>query len=146
MTIYRDMSLLHPKFFGAARKLEQALTVAYQSGLTKTNFKVFETFRDPIRQADLLVKKATKAGPFASAHQLGLACDFVPYLTAEEATKLSERIGERVWPGWNWHSSNDYSLLKTEAMKVGLEVPIPWDLCHVQHPNWERIKSALNAI
>ena len=144
--IVRDMTLLHPKLIGLARKLQKALIAGHESGLTKTRFEVFETYRDPSRQADLFIKKATKAGPYASAHQFGLAIDFVPYITAEEAAKLGERIGERVLPGWNWHSSNDYSFLKTEAMKVGLVVPISWDLCHVEHPNWPSVSRAIRAI
>ena len=140
MTIIRDLSLLDPKFAAICKRLDERLTAAYETGVTKTCFKVFETYRDPARQADLFAKGTTKARAFASAHQLGLACDFVPYLTAEEAAELSNRIGERVWPGWNWHSSNDYRFLKTQALAVGLVVPIAWDPCHVEHPNWQAFR------
>ena len=139
MTIYRDMSLLHPKFRGRADALAEYLISAYETNLTKTRFHVFETFRDPARQSELLTKRVTKAGPFESAHQFGLAVDFVPYLSPDEALALGNRIGERVLPDWNWHSSHEYSFLSAAAKKFDLSVPIAWDPCHVQHPKWSEI-------
>ena len=118
MTIHRDISLLNPKFALVVRRLHEYLIDAHETGRTKTRFEVFETFRDPIRQADLLKKGASKAGPFQSAHQFGLAVDFVPYLTSEEALALGTRIGERVLPGWSWHSSHDYSFCWTRRANI----------------------------
>lgn len=140
MAIYRDMTLLSPKFGRACRALDDYLVRAYQTGETKTLFKVFETYRDPLRQNDLLTKKVTKAGAFQSAHQFGLACDFVPHLSPEEAALLSERKGERVLPGWNWDASHDYRFLATAAERFELTVPISWDPCHVEHPNWRKFR------
>ena len=142
MTIYRDISLLHPKFARRAKRLADYLIDAHETRRTQTRFEIFETFRDPVRQADLLTKRVTKAGPFQSAHQLGLAVDFVPYLSPEVAARLAERIGERVFPGWNWHSSHDYRFLATAAQKFKLTVPISWDPCHVEHPDWKKFRLA----
>lgn len=136
--IISDLNLLHPKFRGVAYRLRDILTSDHQAGITKTRFEVFETFRSPQRQADLLAKKTTKAGPFESAHQFGLAIDFVPYITGDEANALAESIGEGVFPGWNWHSSHDWEHLRKVAKRLSL-VTIDWDKPHVQHPDFGKI-------
>lgn len=144
-SIIRDVSLLHPKFRGRAVELNEFLAGAYKSGATKTLFQIFETFRSPQRQADMIAKGVSKAGPYESAHCLGLAADFVPVLSPEEAAALSERIGERVFPGWNWHSTNDYRFLATAAKKFALAAPISWDPCHIEHPQWPSILKDIRA-
>lgn len=141
MTINRDITLLHPKFARVAKRLADYLIDSHETGRTKTRFEIFETYRDPVRQADLLRKGVSKAGPFESAHQCGLAVDFVPYITPEEAAILSERRGERVLPGWNWDPSHDYAYLATAANHFQLAVPISWDPCHVEHPNWRKFRA-----
>lgn len=146
MTIYRDTSLLHPKFRRAFEGLAQDLIHCYETGRTKTRFEIFETFRDPMRQSDMLGKKTTKAGPFQSAHQFGLACDFVPVISPDEAIELGNRIGERVLPGWSWAASHDYAFLKARAPLFGLAMPIAWDPCHVEHPSWREISLAIKHI
>ena len=144
MTIINDMRLLHPKFAGAAEKLAKSCTTAYEAGVTKTNFKVFETFRNPTRQNELFAKGTSKARQFSSAHQLGMAIDMVPYLSPKEAAALGERIGERVFPGWNWHSSHDWLFLKNTAEKCGLARPLDWDLAHIEHPQWPYLLQWIN--
>lgn len=134
MTIFRDMSLLHPKFARIARDVQQRLIADYKSGVTKTAFEVFETYRSPMRQNELITKGVTKAGPYESAHQFGLAIDFVPVITGTEANLLAEKIGERVLPGWNWHSSHDWEHLTKVAKRFGLTT-IDWDKPHLQHPH-----------
>lgn len=146
MTIYRDISLLHPKFARRAKRLAEYLIDAHETRRTQTRFEIFETFRDPVRQADLLAKRVTKAGAFQSPHQFGVAVDFVPYLSPEEALALGEKIGERVLPGWNWHPSHDYRFLSTAAEAFKLSVPISWDPCHVEHPSFRRMRQTLNLI
>lgn len=131
--IFNDLSLLHPKFSGIASRLAQSLNVGYKTGETKTYYKVFETFRDPWRQKDLLAKGTTKAGPYQSAHQLGLAIDFVPYIDATQALKIADILGERVLPGWSWWSGHDWDYLTKKAKALGLST-IEWDRPHVQHP------------
>lgn len=144
MTIIRDTKLFHPKFARAAGALDKLLRGGYETGITKTNFKLFESYRHPIRQNDLLAKGTSKARQFTSAHQLGLAGDWVPYLSTVEAEALSERIGERVFPGWNWHSSHDWLFLRKCAQQVGLDVPMNWDRAHVEHPDWPKLLAWIN--
>jgi len=136
MTIIRDMKLFHPKFARAASQLNKLLIGGYETGITKTKFELFESYRHPLRQNDVFAKGASKARQYSSAHQLGLAGDWVPYLSAVEAQALGERIGERVLPGWNWHSSHDWLFLRKSAQQVGLDVPMDWDRAHVEHPDW----------
>lgn len=144
MSIISDPKLFHPKFAYAASQLDKLLRGGYETGITKTHFKLFESYRHPIRQNDLLAKGASKARQFTSAHQLGLAGDWVPYLSPVEAQALSERIGERVLPGWNWHSSHDWLFLRKSAQAVGLEVPMDWDRAHVEHPDWPKLLAWIN--
>lgn len=135
--IIRSVDVLHPEFRPVAQGLVKSMELLYKSGGTKTNFKVFETLRHPLRQQELLARRATKAGPWESPHQYGLACDFVPYLSVDEALALADKIGERVEPGWNWHSSHDWkSLRETANATYGAECMITWDPGHVQSSKW----------
>lgn len=140
MTIYSDVALCNPKFAARVTRLHKYLIDAHETGRTQTRFEIFETFRTPMRQKDLFAKGVSKTGPFQSAHQFGLAADFVPFLSPEEARALSERIGERVFPGWNWHSSHDYSFLAASAKRFEMAVPILWDRVHVEHPDWPKLR------
>ena len=136
-TIYRDTSLLHPKLVGPCKALNQYLVDTYKAGVTKTRFELFETFRSPIRQQYMLEKGSSKAGPFQSAHCVGLAVDFVPYLNQAEAAALG------LTPGWSWDNVHDWKHLRDAANRFGLDVPIQWDLAHVEHPLWDRVKKTL---
>lgn len=141
MPIYRDVSLLNPKFAPVVVRLHKYLIDAHETGRTKTRFEIFETFRDPMRQTELLKKGASKAGPFQSAHQFGLAVDFVPYIDGPEATVISHTLGERVMPGWSWWSGHDYDFLREAARQHGLDCPISWDLVHVEHTKFGLLES-----
>lgn len=146
MAIYSDVSLLHPKFRGKLVTLHEDLIRAYETGITKTRFEIFETFRDPIRQMEMVRKGTSKAAAFHSAHAFGLAADVVPFLSDEEATALALKKGERVWPGWSWDASHDYGFLALRAAHFGLTVPLKWDLCHVEHPDWPRVRGSFNLL
>lgn len=145
-TVYNDISLLHPEFGRRVSRLLEHLSRLYKSGETQTNFKLFETFRSPIRQIHLLSTGASKAGPFQSAHAFGLAADLVPFLTTEEAKALSERTGLVQRPGWNWHSSHDYRTLAASSKLFKLGVPIAWDLVHVEAPEFPAIYAEMKRI
>lgn len=133
--IIRSLTWLNPEFQRRVIALEKDLAVSYETGLTKTNFKIFETFRSPERQKSLVTKGASKAGAWHSAHQWGFAVDFVPYISVEDSEVLG-REGVDVVPGWNWHPANDYRFLAARAKLVNLAVPIAWDLVHVESPDW----------
>lgn len=125
--IIRDFDVLHPEAREDFQQLANELSEAYAAGSTRTYFKPFETWRHPYRQAYLITKGVTKAGAWRSAHQYGLAVDFVPHDQK----------------GFNWAADNDWEFLRTKAKLYGLTVPISWDLCHVEHPLWNEIKVAL---
>ena len=97
------------------------------------SFEPFEGLRLPDRQHYLrTVMKTTKAGPWQSAHQYGLAVDFavVSYL----------RRGKQVW---SWEAEAPWADLKSLANVYGLSVPIQWDKGHVEHPMFYELKAAL---
>ena len=117
MTIHRDISLLNPKFALVVRRLNEYLVDAYETGRTKS-LRSLRDFPRSHPASGPPQKGASKAGPFQSAHQFGLAVDFVPILTNLEALTLGKRIGERVLPGWSWHSSHDYSFCWTRRANI----------------------------
>lgn len=119
---------LHPKARGHFEALAAWLDDQYAAGLTPTAFKPFEGYRSPERQNYLFtVEKTTKARAFQSAHQYGLAVDFVP------------QVGGK----WSWDDNHDWEHLKFGAVQRGLMVPIKWDRAHVEHPIWWAVKSHL---
>lgn len=119
--ICRDLKLLHPRCRISFIELARYLENSWSEKRTLTRFKPFETYRSPERQGELRMKGGvTQAGPFESAHQFGLAVDFVP------------------WDGevWNWDGRHDWAFLEKAAESYGLTVPISWDKVHVEHPLW----------
>lgn len=118
-----DIAALHHKARAAFDGLSTALVGAYKTGRTETLFKPFETIRSPLRQDKLLAAGATKARGWQSAHQYGLATDFAAF------------VGNQ----WNWDAGRDWPFLKRLANEFGLDVPIKWDLGHVEHPLWWKI-------
>lgn len=132
-TIYRQLEFLHPKFQVRCRDLHQRLIRAHETGVTQFRFEIFETFRSPVRQLHLKAEGVSKAGAWQSAHQYGLAADFVPKLD----TRLANKLG--VKPGWYWPEVTDpaWQVLKTCAAEAGLVQPISWDKPHVEHPMFD---------
>lgn len=133
-TIFRDMSegTLHPKAYDQFRRLAYALEADHRHGKIRTLFKPFETFRHPARQFDLYnkVPKVTNARQYESAHQFGLAVDFV--------AMDNDR--------WSWLDSHDWDGLKQRAEAVGLLCPIQWDRPHVEHPLWQDYRACLRSL
>lgn len=134
-----DIRVLHPKIRDAIERLSQDLITSYETGLTKTLFKVFETFRGPTRQDELFRKGSTKARAWQSAHQYGLAVDFVPWITNQAALDFGDMVGEKVLTGWSWANEHDWDFLRARAEAHGLRVPISWDRCHVQYKDWDEV-------
>ena len=97
-------------------------------------FKPFEGYRSPVRQMHLLtVDKTTKAGPWKSPHQYGLAVDFACILVDQNLIR----------DAWTWPKDADWQWLKSLAQRVGLDIPIEWDRGHVQHPDWRSIRALM---
>jgi hypothetical protein len=100
----------------------------------ETRFRCFETYRDPSAQAAAKAAGTSKASPFESAHQFGLAADFVPC--------TSGTTGRWEWPPAN---SPEWDELRRAAKIFGLENAIEWDRPHVQHPVWRSVRQLTRA-
>lgn len=124
--IDRSINNLHPKTIGAFFGLQEALVSAHKAGKTKLLFQLFEGYRHPARQKALITQGTTKATSFQSAHQFGVAADFVP----------RDKAGN-----WTWTvSPDDVAVLHALAVDAGLRAPITWDPLHIEHPLWDRFR------
>lgn len=123
----RILGELHPRARGDFARLTERLFAAYDAGATKTLFVPLQGYRSPAAQAAALARKTSKAGPFASAHQFGLAVDFVPWRDGAEGQ-------------WTWDLSEDWDFLRAAADGTGLRCNITWDRPHVEHPLWSRVQ------
>jgi hypothetical protein len=88
-------------------------------------FRVFESVRTPERQAWLYAqgrtrpgKQITKAEPWDSYHQYGLAADIVPFIDGKFTWEPPQAISQ-------------WDLLHDAAKKLGLE-PLTWEKPHLQ--------------
>lgn len=97
-------------------------------------FAPFEGYRPPIRQMHLFtVEKTTKARPWESAHQYGLAVDFAVRIMHPDADRES----------WSWPVHAPWPELKRIAKSFGLDIPIEWDRGHVEHGLWASFQKIL---
>ena len=77
---------INPRARAAFEGLADELTRLYLIGQAPYWFRAFEGYRSPERQLKLFQtsrkdgKRVTNARPFQSAHQYGLAVDFVPFI------------------------------------------------------------------
>lgn len=120
---------VHPiarKQFG---DLTQYLKRSYENGDTHSLFKPQKGFRTPAEQQILLNKRpaVTHAGPWQSAHNYGLAVDFVA----------------EVRGAWSWSEDHDWAFLKKAAETFSLQAPLDWDKCHIQHPVFKALSMIL---
>lgn len=120
---------LHPLAGPAFKALARDLEKLWQDGKTQTLFKPFEGLRSPVKQLELLNRRpvVTHVGPWQSAHQYGLAVDFVP------------------WKGdaWSWSEDHDFTALRLAAENAGLTRPMEWDKCHIEHPAWTKLQGLI---
>lgn len=127
----RDLDDLHPTARAQFLQLTEVLARGYEAGETLTLFRLFEGYRSPEDQEREFFETSSKARAWQSAHQYGLACDFVPYDAARQ---------------WHWDETADWAYLKRKALSLGLDVPITWDKPHVQHPAWNTMKARIRAM
>lgn len=126
----KRIAWMHPvcveKFLG----FQDHLIDAFNRERTGTLFLCYEAYRSPQRQHELTLKRpvVTKAKPWRSLHQYGLAADFVPWVRHENGNGT-----------WSWDEDHDYAFLKAEAPQFNLWVPIPWDRCHVEYEDTKEI-------
>lgn len=125
--VERSTDWLHPiarpKFIQLAAQLRKD----YDDGRVGHDFRIFETFRSPARQEYVNRKGNSKAQAFRSAHQYGLAVDFVPYLVGR---------------GYYW-DCDAWDHLRRRAHEAGFLNDIPWDRAHVEHPLWKEIQTVM---
>lgn len=116
--INRDFSLLHPKCKNNFQEFAN-----YLSG-EGSKFRMFEGYRSPIRQNYLFNQRppVTKARAFESAHQYGVAADFVWFEHGQ----------------WSWDDDHPWEHLVDAARKFNLVVPITWDRGHIEAKDWQR--------
>lgn len=107
MTIDSNPDHLHPKMAGKVKALMADLA---HSNLT---FDLFETYRSPERQAQVIRAGTSRALPWTSPHQFGMAADFA-WMSA---------TGH-----WDWSADHDWHILVA---------PISWDLGHLELPHWK---------
>lgn len=112
--------------------LAEHLHMEFAGGNMSAFFRIFESYRDPDKQAAAYSRGTSKAKPWQSPHQFGLACDFVPFDPQENRWYWPEADN----PVWNQLD---------EAVKLWpcLVRPIAWDRPHVQYKNWDKIRAAL---
>lgn len=122
VTIERRLEFLQPSF----RALIELLIA--DLALKRVGLAPFETYRHPGRQK-ALSRDVTKALPWQSAHQYGLACDFA---------KPDGR-------GFTWKVPRfEWVVLHESAEALGLRVPAPsWDPGHVEDPRFLKIRTLL---
>lgn len=91
---------------------------------------MFEGWRHPLRQLKLYNQRpqVTKAGPWRSPHQYGLAWDAV-----------------RKYKGkWSWDvNQSDIRAAQIVGHRIGMRTPIDWDPLHFQHPAWDAVYDTL---
>lgn len=140
--VNRTPNDLHPLMRPCVARLETELL---KDGILGTNgasgFRLFEGYREPNRQTELLAQKATKASAWKSAHQFGLAVDYVWYwwpVVNDAGQYMDAR------QGWDWHvAASMWDRLGVAGSKAGLDQLISWDRPHLEHPAFKTLKAAI---
>lgn len=123
---------LHPRTRPKFVQLYNTLQSDFRLGNTKTPFEPYEAYRTPHRQRKLfdLQSGVTGADLYQSAHQFGLAVDFVP--------KPEGR--------WSWDGKHDWDWLAKRAKECGLLRPYSWDLAHIEDPHWADLRHVMRSL
>lgn len=137
-----DWDLVHPKARGAFQALDDELFRKYLTGEIAYWFKPFEGYRSPQRQNELLKKGTTKARAFESAHQYGLAVDFVPFIV--RAIPRESLTSATTQGTWSWDiPTTEWDEFDRVVMKHDLFRPIAWDRPHVEHRLWRLMRPSM---
>lgn len=115
-----SMAYIHPEAIEAFMLLKGDLERDHRYGKVPVLFAPFETYRHPQRQIDALANKTSRAGAYQSAHQFGLAIDFVPNINGK----------------WSWDLKHPWDYLRERAHARKLLNELTWDRAHVEHPKW----------
>lgn len=127
-----DMRLVHPDVRADFMLLQHDLERGFRYGEVKRFLRPFETYRHPMRQDYLITQGTTRAKAYESAHQFGLAVDFVPWDNGR----------------FNWPDVSDpcWAYLRQKAHARGFKNDIEWDRAHVEHVRWGRVLEALRGL
>jgi peptidoglycan hydrolase-like protein with peptidoglycan-binding domain len=117
----QDLAVLHPVIRESVKRVQEQLDEE------KLPFRVFEAYRTPERQR-LLYRQGrdvpgdivTKARPWDSYHQYGLAVDFVLYISGS----------------WSWKSTGQYAKMWQRLHVIGRQhglEPLSWESPHLQY-------------
>lgn len=120
-----ELDLMHPACKHQFKTLFAHLELDYVQGKVNWQFKVFETYRTPQRQAWVYGQGNSKAQPYRSAHQFGFAADFVPWTVERGYTWDVETAA------WDW--------LRSRAVQHSLLNDLSWDRAHVESPLWRNV-------
>lgn len=124
-----ELWALHPNFRKKIVRVIERLDIAFHDGRIAHEFRLFETYRDPVRQHALFLERprVTQADAWQSAHNYGVACDFVGWVKG----------------GPSWDAGLDWDMFaKIVAEQPGCHVPIKWDKGHVEWTQWPKIRAA----
>jgi peptidoglycan L-alanyl-D-glutamate endopeptidase CwlK len=120
MTEDRNLANLHPVF---REKVKELLKIIEDERLP---FKLFEGYRSASRQAKLYAQGrtapgniVTKARPWTSNHQYGLAGDFVLFVNGD----------------WSWSESGKYAYMWKRLHDIGRSLgltPLSWEVPHLE--------------
>ena len=132
----RELKTLHPKFARRCSVLYENLAAIHEAGRLKYRFEICEGFRHFSRQTALVAEGVSKEEAWASAHNFGLAADFVPYLTPEEGKMLGRPSG------WYWPKITDeaWKILHEQAPIAGVAHPLRWDGPHIEFLQFEEMR------
>lgn len=127
-----DLDFCHPLVKQQFINLAADLGRAFLKGELTVPFVPFETYRGPERQRYLYELKDGRTGAdmYQSAHQFGMAVDFVP--------KPDGR--------WSWDEKHPWGVLHAYAKKHGLLRPYSWDLAHIEAPQWADFRDILRRL
>jgi len=127
--VERSPDWIHPIARPAFINLASKLAKDYDDGKIDVEFRIFETYRTPQRQEFVNRQGNSKAQAFRSAHQFGLAVDFVPFIPGR---------------GFVWDVPvSAWDQLRTRASASGMMNDIPWDRSHVEHPLWKDLRQLI---
>lgn len=123
----KDIAALHPLMWNEVHGLLARLADVAKEEPWFPEFTLFEGYRSPERQALMIARGRSKAKPWQSAHQYGLAVDLLPVV-----------FGKLTWsvPGDVW------TRLAHEVLPFNMICPIGWDKPHCQHVIFKDIERA----
>lgn len=144
LNVKGDTSILNPVARPSLQRFTGRLDQAFHARETKTYFRPFETYRSPIAQRRMFTESnatgriITKADAWHSAHQYGLAADFVPYMKDSDGKYQ-----------WSWDEKWDWDFLPwliEREFKDELYMEAPgWDKPHVTHVAWLDWRTVMSA-